>query len=295
MTLPPAAASSNKELSGYFRVIGESTARMRLSHPSAPYQGIPPQDVFFAANEHYIQMGIGFVILSMNVEMYPQKPLEIFIQIEAQPSARDLLLGALLGRAEQMRAGFPGVAGRIYTELASGHWEMLNFYSRNGFVNADAQEEYVMPIPLGLAQIPMGCQLASVPLSSQQEQYNFLQRLNAHRMTPISLDFLILQMQQPYFMALGFYRGGQPLGEMLLSGVSPESSALISIYTRSEYRNKGIAKALILSGAALLRERDTKQIVTQIYSRCPAQVGLVKSFNASRRRIVTILPCIELQ
>ena len=267
---------------------------MRLSHPSAPYQGISPQDVFFVANDRYIQMGIGFVILSMNMQMYPQKPLEIYVYIDAQPSARDLLLGALLGRAEQLRAGYPGVAGRIYTELPSGNWEMLNFYNRNGFVNADAQEEYVMPIPPGLAQTPMGGQLASVPLSSQQEQYNFLQRLNAHRMTPISLDFLTLQMQQPYFMALGFYRGGQPLGEMLLSGASPESSALISIYTRSEYRRKGIAKALILSGAALLRERDAKQMVTQIYSRCPAQVGLVKSFGATRRRIVTILPSIEL-
>lgn len=268
---------------------------MRLSHPSAPYQGIPPQDVFFAANDRYVQMGVGFVILSMNIQMYPQKPLEIFIHIDAQPSARDLLLGALLGRAEQMKAGFPGLAGRIYTELASGNWEMLNFYSRNGFVNADAQEEYVMPVPPGLAQIPMGCQLASVPLSSQQEQYNFLERLNAHRMTPISLDFLTLQMQQPYFMALGFYRGGQPLAEMLMSGVSPDSSALISLYTRSEYRRKGIAKAMILSAAALLRERDTKQIVTQIYSRCTAQMALVKTFNASRRRIVTILPSIELQ
>ncbi|NLA53278.1 MAG: GNAT family N-acetyltransferase [Clostridiales bacterium] len=267
---------------------------MRLSHPSAPYQGIPPQDVFFVANDRFVQMGIGFVILSMNQQMYPQKPLEIYVHLEAQPSARDLLLGALLGRAEQMRSGFPGVSGRIYTELASGNWEMLNFYSRNGFVNSDAQEEYVMPVPPGMAQTPMGCQLASVPLSSQQEQYNFLQRINAHRMTPISHDFLTLQMQQPYFMALGFYRGGQPLAEMLISGATPESSALISIYTRSEYRRKGIAKALILSAAALLRERDAKQIVTQVYSRSQAQVGLVKSFGATRRRIVTILPSIEL-
>ncbi|NLC33602.1 MAG: GNAT family N-acetyltransferase [Clostridiales bacterium] len=267
---------------------------MRLSHPSAPYQGIPPQDVFFAANDLFVQMGVGFIILSMNPQMYPQKPLEIYLHIEAQPSARDLLLGALLGRAEQIKAGYPGLSGRIYTELASGNWEMLNFYSRNGFANTDAQEEYVMPVPPGMAQTPMGCQLASVPLSSQQEQYNFLQRLNAHRMTPISLDFLTLQMQQPYFMALGFYRGGQPLAEMLLSGGSPESSALISIYTRSEYRRKGIAKALVLSAAALLRERNARQIVTQIYSRCPAQMGLMKSFGATRRRIVTILPAIEL-
>ena len=268
---------------------------MRLSHPTAPYQGIPSQDVFFVANDRYVQMGMGYVIPTMNVEMYPDMPLEIYVYIEAQPSARDLLLGALLGRAEQMRARFPGVPGRIYTELNSGDWEMLNFYSRNGFVNADAQEEYVFPVPLAPAQTPMGCQLASVPLSSLQEQHAFLQRVNAYRMTPVSLDFLTLQMQQPYFMALGYYRGGQPVGEMMMTGVSPENSALVTLYTRGEYRRKGIARALILSAAQILREREARQIVTQIYSRSPAQMGLVKSFGGSRRRIVTILPSIDIR
>ncbi len=267
---------------------------MRLSHPTAPYQGIPPQDVFFAASDRFVQMGLGFVIPTMNVEMYPDRPLEIYIYIDAQPSARDLLLGALLGRAEQMRARFPGVPGRIYTELASSDWEMLNFYSRNGFMNADAQEEYLMPVPVAPAQTPMGCQLASVPLSSPQEQLGFLQRLNAFRMTPITHDFLTLQMQQPYFMALGFYRAGQPISEMLMTGVTPDSAALVSLYTRSEHRRKGIARALILSAAGLLRERETRQIVTQIYSRSQAQIGLVRAFGGSRRRIVTILPSIDI-
>lgn len=268
---------------------------MRLSHPSAPYQGIPPQDVFFVANDRYVQMGVGFVIPTMNVEMYPDMPLEIYLHIEAQPSARDLLLGALLGRAEQMRARFPGVPGRIYTELGSSDWEMLNFYSRNGFTNADAQEEYILPVPVAPAQTPMGCQLASVPLSSAQEQLAFLQRLNACRMTPITHDFLILQMQQPYFMALGFYRGGQPIGEMMMTGITPDSAALVSMYTRGEHRRKGIARALILSAAGLLRERQTRQIITQIYSRSQAQVGLVKAFAGTRRRIVTILPSIDIR
>lgn len=268
---------------------------MRLSHPTAPYQGIPPQDVFFVANDRYVQMGVGFVVLSMNTEMYPDRPLEIYLYIEAQPSARDLLLGALLGRAEQMRAMFPGMPGRIYTELSSGDWEMLNFYSRNGFASADAQEEYVMPMPLSPAQTPMGCQLASVPLASPQEQHAFLQRVNAYRMTPISHDFLTLQMQQPYFMALGFYRSGQPVSEMIMTGASPENSALVMIYTKGEFRRKGIARALILSAAQLLRERETQQIVTQIYSRSAAQMGLVKAFGGTRRRIVTILPSIDIR
>ena len=98
---------------------------MRLSHPTAPYQGIPPQDVFFVANDRYVQMGLGFVIPTMNTEMYPDKPLEIYLYIEAQPSARDLLLGALLGRAEQMRARFPGVPAGILGHSEGGAVALL--------------------------------------------------------------------------------------------------------------------------------------------------------------------------
>lgn len=268
---------------------------MRLSRPSAPYQGIPAEDVFFVASDRYVQMGVGYAVLSMNTQMYPDKPLEIYLNIEAQPSARDLLLGALLGRAEQMRAQYPHLKGRIYTELPATHWDMLNFYTRNGFTNADAQEEHVFDIPSLPAQTPMGCQFASVPLGSPAEQHAFLQRLNMHRMTPIGMDFLTLQMQQPYFMALGFYRGGQPLCEMMFTGATPDSTAMVMIYTRQEYRRRGMARALILSASALLKERGAQQVVTHIYSRSEAQTGLIKSFGGARRRIISILPSIDIR
>ena len=56
-----------------------------------------------------------------------------------------------------------------------------------------------------------------------------------------------------------------------------------------------IGGALILSAANLLREREAQQIVTQIYSRSQAQTGLVKALGGTRRRIVTILPSIDIR
>ena len=48
---------------------------MRLSHPSAPFQGVPAEDVFFAANDQYVQMGVGFVVLSLQKKTTPKQPL----------------------------------------------------------------------------------------------------------------------------------------------------------------------------------------------------------------------------
>lgn len=267
---------------------------MRLSHPSAPFQGIPPEDVFFATNDRYVQMGMGLTVLSMQPELYPEKPLQIYVYIDAQPSARDLLLGALIGRSEQLRAMYPHLKGRIYTEVSPNQWEMLNFYNRNGFANTDAEEEFVFQLPQVPPQPPMGCQFASVPLQTVQDQQAFLQRLNAYRMTPIGLDYLTLQMQQPYFMALGYYRGDQPMAEMLVTGASPETATLAMLYVRKEYRRRGIARALLGSCAGILRERGTAQMITHIHSRNEPQVGLMRSLGGVRRRIVTILPAIEI-
>ncbi len=268
---------------------------MHLSHPAAAFQGIPKEDVFFAANDRFVQMGYGYVILSMQPEMYPERPMHIYLCIEAQPSARNLLLGALLARAEQLRAMYPHLKGRIYTQLLPNQWEMLNFYSHNGFAGNDAEEEFVFSIPDQPAPTPpMGCQFASVPLTTVEESQAFLNRLNMYRMTPITPDYLTLQMQQPYFMALGFYRGGQPVAEIMVSGARPDMAGLVSMYVVAPYRRRGIGKALVQSAAALLRERGVRQCITQIYSLNEPQVRLMKSLSASRRRIVGILPSIEI-
>lgn len=268
---------------------------MHLSHPAADFQGIPKEDAFFAANDRFVQMGFGYVILSMQPELYPDKPMHIYLYIEAQPSARNLLLGALLARAEQIRALYPHLKGRIYTHLQPNQWEMLNFYSHNGFINNDAEEEYVFSIAdVAAPTPPMGCQFASVPLSTQEEAQAFLNRINMYRMTPITPDYLTVQMQQPYFMALGFYRGGQPIGEIMVSGAQLEMAGLVTMYVVSSYRRRGIGKALAQSAAALLRERGVRQCATQIYSLNEPQVRLVKSLGASRRRIVGILPSIDI-
>ncbi len=42
---------------------------MRLSHPMAPYQGIPAEDVFFVASDRYVQLGVGYAMLTMNTQM----------------------------------------------------------------------------------------------------------------------------------------------------------------------------------------------------------------------------------
>jgi GNAT superfamily N-acetyltransferase len=267
---------------------------MRLSHPSAPFQGVPAEDVFFAANEQFIQMGVGFIIVNMQEETWPLRPLQLYIDIQAQASARSILLGALMGRAEQIRAAYPQFKGRLYTEIPPTQFDLLNFYGQNGFQVSDALEEHAFPLPMGTSQPPMGCVFASVPLSTPGEQHAFLYRLNRFRMSPISHDYLTVQMQQPYFLALGFYRNGHPIAELIMTGASRGTAALVMLYVQRDMRRQGVGRSLLQAAADLLAPQGVRQAITQIYSANEPQAGMARSLGSTRRRIIQVLPNVEL-
>jgi len=266
---------------------------MRITHPQAPFQGVAPENVFFVANDQQIQLGTGYVMHFFQGEMYPERPSHIFMQIDAQPSARALMYGALLARAEQLRAQTPHLPARLYAQVTPEDAEMLRFYESCGMVYDDAEELYRFNLPEGVARAPMGMQFASVPLADEISQNAFLQRINAHRIQPLTRDYLQLCQQQQHFMALGFYRGGQPVCETLITGTGYQAT-LIMVYTRSDFRRQGMAKQLLGAAASLLRERGVTTVYTHIFRRNAPQAALMKHLNATFVRTVTALPGIDL-
>ncbi len=266
---------------------------MRLSHPMAPYQGIAPSDVFFVANDKQVQLGVGYLMMFYQYELYPDAPLHIYLQIDSQPVARSMLLGALLARAEQLRLQTPSLAGRIYAQLDPHDYDMLNFYTRSGFQADDAEELHTFSLPTPPGRSLMGCQLASTPLRDMQEQQQYLLRLNAYRIPPISQDMLTLCMQQEHFMALGLYQKGAPIAEALLSGTG-KAATLVMAYVRADMRKQGFCKALLASASELLRAQGVETVATYVYSRNTPQMALMRSLSSVKQKIVTVFPGMKL-
>jgi len=266
---------------------------MRITHPQAPFQGIAPENVFFVANDQQVGLGTGYVLQFFQGEMYPERPNHLFIQIDTQPSARALMYGALLARGEQLRAMTPNLPARMYAQVTPENLDMLRFYESVGMRNDDGEDMYRFLPPDGLARAPMGMEFASVPLADETYQNAFLDRVNAHRIQPITRDYLQLWMQQQHFMALGFYRGGQPVSECVITGAGANAT-LLMIYTRSDMRRQGLARQLIGAASALLRERGVTMMYTHIFRRNVPQTALMRYLNAVYVRTVTCLPGIDL-
>ncbi len=267
---------------------------MRITHPQSAYRGIPAEDTFFVMNDQQVQLGSGYLIPFASRELYPAQPLSIYMELTAQPSARYLLFGALSARAEVIKQRYPGTKARLYTQLDATDAEMQSFYQRCGFQMDDAEDLFYFALPYTLpAQTPMGVMYASVPLDNDRQQEAFLKRINEMRISPITRDQLTLWRDQPGFLALGFYREGRPVSELLTAGTGMNAS-LLQVYTRSEFRHQGMARQLIWQSAAILRERGMSGMYAHIFRRNNPQIGLMQSLGAVYHRTVALLPGIDI-
>ena len=266
---------------------------MHLTHPIAPYQGIAPEDCIFVTNDQMIQIGMGALTLFYQPEMYPEAPLHIYMQMESQPAGRNLLLGALLARAEQLRAQQPQMKARLYAQIAPEDWDMANFYTKAGFKTDDSEDVYHFPLPIWPAHPPATCNYASVGLRTPEEVQGFLQRANAYRITPLDADFLGQCMQMEHFTAIGYYRGGHAVCEALLTGEG-ETVTLVALHVRADFRRQGFAKAILGAAADILRPRGVAQVSARVFSRNAPQMALMRAAGGKKVRTVAVLPGITL-
>ena len=266
---------------------------MRITHPQGSFQGVAPENVFFVANDQQVQLGTGYVMHFFQGEMYPERPSHIFMQMDCQPSCRALLFGALWARADQLRAQTPNLPARLYAQVQPENQELLRFYESCGMRNDDGEDLFRFLPPPGVPQAPMGLTFASVPLADEASQVTFLQRVNAQRIQPITREYLQTWQQQQHFMALGFYRNGQPVCETVITGTGA-AATLLMIYTRSDFRRQGMAKNLISAASSILRERGVNVLYTHIFRRNVPQVALMRRLNGTFVRTVTALPGMDL-
>lgn len=266
---------------------------MRITHPIAPYQGFDPENVFFVSDEKLTQLGTGFIVRFEQPCLYPERPLHFYISIEAQPQARNMLFGALLARAEQMRAENPGIPARMYAAVPADNTELIRFYEQCGLKDDDAEDMLRFPVPVGTQTAPMGMDYYSVPLNTLQERTDFLERINFGRIQPFDPDYLTMWQQQPHFLALTYHHDDIPVCELVLTGAG-ETATLLHVYTLQRYRRQHLATQLIGAAGDILASRGVTHLYTQINRRNKPQVNMMEKLQASFVRTVTCLPGIDL-
>jgi len=267
---------------------------MKVYHPQGPYQGMPAENVFHVADDMGVEVGVGYVICFYQPDLFPERPMNLYLHMEAPHGARYILFGALLARAKQMRDLYPNVKARIYTQAEPEDSRTCDFYLQNGFNLDDAEDVVRLSMPEEPSKVPMSMSIANVPLNTEIEQNYMLMRLNQSRISPLNLGYLEVCRQRPHFMALALYKGQNIIGEVLLTGEGYRCE-LVSMYILPQFRRMGMGKALLHRAMELLKAEGVTQVTAAVLRRSPAQCALAQSFGATFLKTISLYPGINLE
>lgn len=268
--------------------------KVSVMHPQTAQRNIPAEHMFLATDALGTKLGEGYIIPQFQPHLYPDCPINLYFDMQCQPSARYVLFGALVAQARQLREINRDLQARMYTNLSPADSEMLRFYEHNGFLLSDEEQEMELYLPEGDGVLPMNCSVADIPLNTMEEQAAFIQRLWANDINYLDASYL-LQMKhtQPHFLAMGLYRNNDLAGEVLLHGIG-DTAELSAIYITSAMRRQGMGHALLHRAMAVMAREGVSRITTRILTRSTPQKQLMASFGGRTVGTSTIFPGLFL-
>lgn len=262
---------------------------MYVFHPPQSLNGLAPENTFLVADSANMTVADGFLIHTYHPYLFPERPINLFVSIRSKGPGRDMLLGALLGRAQQLREQTPTLPARVFAQVSPQSTALMAFYLESGFDANDALDVVQMGVPNARPAAPMGYDMGFVPLTNPAEVQAFLVRMNAYRLDAWQPALLQRYMSLPHFFAMYISRGREVVGEIAFTGEG-QAAKLIGLYVAPNYRRLGMAKALIAAGMKTLSERGVTYVESDVIRRNEAQRLLARSCGATFVRTACYYP-----
>ncbi len=265
---------------------------MQVFHPAQTTNGLPPENVFLVADSSNTTVAEGYLVQTYHPYLFPERPVNIYLNLYSKGPGLDMLLGALLARAVQLRQQTPNLKARVFAQVGMQDASMLSFYRESGFAADDALDVVRIFAPNAKPSAPMGYEMGLVPLQKQLEQTAFLMRMNTYRLDALQQPMLQRYMSLPHFIALYISRGPEIVGEAAFTG-SGDTAKLFGLYVMPNYRRLGIGKTLIAAGMNLLTERGVTTFEADVIRRNVPQCRLAQSCRATFIRTACLYPGIN--
>ena len=267
---------------------------MQVFHPAQTANGLPPENVFLVADSANMTVAEGYLIQTYHPYLFPERPVNLFLHINSKGPGRDMLLGALLARAVQLRQQTPYLKARVFAQVSIQDAAMLSFYLDSGFQADDALDVVRLSSPNAKPSAPMGYEMGQVPLQNPLEQAAFLMRMNTYRLDVLQQPLLQRYMSMPHFTALYLSRGPEIVGEIAFTGAG-DTAQLFGLYVSRNYRRLGLAKTLLAAAMNLLKEQGVTVFEGDIIRRNIPQCHLAQSCNATFVRTACMYPGLDYE
>ncbi len=254
---------------------------------------LPPEDVFVAVNDMGVQQGYGYVMYQYQPSVYPDKPVNIFFDMDCTAEAEYLIFGALVARARALRNQNTNEGARMYTSAGPSSARKMDFLTHNGFRSDNSEDLVRLQIPREVGAEMFNCTISALPLNSQQDMINLAERLRRYGLAHITLPHLQALQTNPLFQVWGLTYGNTLVGECIISG-RVDAAELVGIYTVPEHQRRGMAKYLLRRALSLVGQEGVPEVRARIMSASKPQVSLVRNFGAELIDQTLMFPAMDL-
>lgn len=266
---------------------------MILRHVREPIDGQPTENAFEAIDgPSGNRIGMCTIFVHENEELFPSRPLRIYMEIEGDP-APDALLGASVARAKEIALQY-SVPSRIFTQLEPDDAAGLASLNALGFKDNDGLVCMRRRLPVSPAvPMPIGCVLVKDDLDDPIEQKYFLERYN--NLFNEEYDFEWLQDFRSHdgFCRLLVVAPTGMAGEAVIwneGGIGK----IGWLYTSRKWRRLGVAKYLLDKACSLFTEAGKVDAEAEIQARIPNMLHLMERAGFRQAKLVMRYPGIDM-
>lgn len=266
---------------------------MILRHLREPADGQPAENTFEAIDERSgAQLGACTIYVSRNAELFPMRPVRIYLEIQGNP-APDALLGASIARAKEIGQQCSEPC-RIFTRVNAADKKGMETLAAFGFKDSDGLVRMRRELRSGFeAPPPLGSVVVTDDLEDPIEQEYFLDRVNRLYNEDYGSEWLADFMQHEQLRRILIVSPLGMQGELVTW--QEENAGVISwIQVAKKWRGKGIARCLIEEACAQFAARGLKYAQADIQARIPNLLHLLEHCGFRQTELVERYPGMDM-
>ena len=266
---------------------------MILRHAREPKDGQPAENTFEAIEERSgARLGACTIYVSRNAELFPNRPVRIYLDIEGNP-APDALLGAAIARAKEIgrQCGEPC---RIFTQVEPDDKKGMETLDAFGFKDSDGLVCMRCELPASPApEAPLGSVVVKEDLDDPIEQDYFLERVNQLYNEDYGSEWLAEFMAHEGLRRILIVSPQGMLGETVCW--QEDGAGVISwLHVAKKWRGKGLAGMLLNLACEEFAGRGLKYAQADIQARIPNLLHVFENCGFRQSKLVLRYPGMDM-
>jgi len=266
---------------------------MILRHMREPIDDLPAENTFEAVDERSgSQLGSCAIYVSRSPELFPARPIRIYMDIQGSP-VPDALLGAAVARAKElgMQSGEPC---RVFTQsepddiARRDSLELFGFMDNDGLVSMQHALPGDEPGPL-----PFSSVVVRDDLDDPIEQGYFLERINQLYSECYDDEWLADFRNHEGFGRILIVSPAGMLGEAVI-WQEGDAGVISWLHTARKWRRKGICRRLVELACQEFEKRGLRAAKMEVQARIPNLLHISEQLGFRQAELILRYPGFDM-